>query len=129
MVDLKGEDSLYWHAAWWRRAQGLPDKVFVKSVQEVKPLPLDFSDLSSLGVFTLAVRKLRQGGAGTVTLSELLPDGRGYWLTDSAGDGEAARRLPRLALWLLCLAYVLPDFVGRQPWKGNDLTSDRKAHV
>ena len=61
--------------------------MFVKSVQEVKPLPLDFSDLSSLGVFTLAVRKLRQGGAGTVTLSELLPDGRGYWLTDSAGDG------------------------------------------
>lgn len=86
-VDLKGEDSLYWHAARWRRAQGLPDKVFVNSVQEVKPLPLDFSDLSSLGVFTLAVRKLRQGGAGTVTLSELLPDGRGYWLTDSAGDG------------------------------------------
>lgn len=36
---------------------------------------------------------------------------------------EAARRLPRLALWLLCLAYVLPGFVGRQPWKGDDLAS------
>ena len=44
-VDLKGEDSLYWHAARWRRAQGLPDKVFVKSVQEVKPLPLDSSKI------------------------------------------------------------------------------------
>ena len=36
---------------------------------------------------------------------------------------EAARRLPRLALWLLCLAYVLPGFAGRQPWKGDDLAS------
>lgn len=86
-VDLKEEASLYWHAAQWRRMHGLPDKVFVKSVQEVKPFPLDFSDLSSLAVFIRAVRKLRLEGAGTVTLVELLPDGCGYWLRDSTGDG------------------------------------------
>lgn len=34
---------------------------------------------------------------------------------------KAVARLPRLALVLLCLAYVLPGFVARQPWKNADL--------
>ena len=33
------------------------------------------------------------------------------------------RRLPRLALLLLCMAYVLPGFFGRAPWKGADITA------
>lgn len=33
----------------------------------------------------------------------------------------AVRRLPRLALLLLCAAYVLPGFVGRAPWKNQDI--------
>ncbi|MDO5086661.1 MAG: hypothetical protein Q4D74_03505 [Comamonadaceae bacterium] len=36
---------------------------------------------------------------------------------------EAARRLPRLALWLLCVAYVAPGFLGRAPWKSADIAS------
>jgi len=36
---------------------------------------------------------------------------------------HAVRRLPRLALWLFCLAYVLPGFVGRDPWKREDIVS------
>ncbi len=35
----------------------------------------------------------------------------------------AVRRLPRWALLLLCLAYVLPGFIGREPWKNQDMTS------
>lgn len=35
----------------------------------------------------------------------------------------AARRLPRWALLLLCAAYVLPGFVGREPWKNQDMTA------
>ena len=34
---------------------------------------------------------------------------------------DAARRLPRLALLLLCAAYVLPGLFGRDPWRGADL--------
>ncbi|NPC54427.1 hypothetical protein [Caenimonas soli] len=34
---------------------------------------------------------------------------------------EAVRRLPRLALLLFCLAYVVPGFVGREPWKNADI--------
>ncbi len=35
----------------------------------------------------------------------------------------AVRRLPRVALWLFCIAYVLPGFVGREPWKSADMTA------
>ncbi len=34
---------------------------------------------------------------------------------------EAVRRLPRPALLLLCLAYVVPGFLGREPWKNADV--------
>ncbi len=35
----------------------------------------------------------------------------------------AVRRLPRTALLLLCLAYVVPGFVGREPWKNADIAA------
>lgn len=36
---------------------------------------------------------------------------------------SAVRRLPRAAIWLFCLAYVLPGFLGREPWKNEDITA------
>ena len=35
----------------------------------------------------------------------------------------AVRRLPHMALWLFALAYVLPGFVGRMPWRNEDITA------
>lgn len=35
----------------------------------------------------------------------------------------AVRRLPHLALWLFALAYVLPGFIGRGPWRSADVTA------
>ncbi len=35
----------------------------------------------------------------------------------------AVRRLPRAALLLFCLAYVLPGFVWREPWRSADITA------
>jgi 4-amino-4-deoxy-L-arabinose transferase-like glycosyltransferase len=35
----------------------------------------------------------------------------------------AARRLPRWALLLFCVAYVVPGFIGREPWKAADMTA------
>ena len=35
----------------------------------------------------------------------------------------AARRLPRGALLLFCLAYLLPGFIGRDAWKAADIAS------
>ncbi len=36
---------------------------------------------------------------------------------------KAVKRLPRVALWLFCIAYVLPGFIGRGPWKRADITA------
>ncbi|MCW5654682.1 hypothetical protein [Hydrogenophaga sp.] len=36
---------------------------------------------------------------------------------------SAVRRLPRLALVLFCVAYVLPGFLGREPWKNDDVSA------
>ena len=36
---------------------------------------------------------------------------------------SAVRRLPRIALWLFCAAYVLPGLFGREPWKGNEFNT------
>jgi hypothetical protein len=36
---------------------------------------------------------------------------------------EAVRSLPRWALWLLCIAYVIPGFIGRDPWKNADVAA------
>ncbi len=36
---------------------------------------------------------------------------------------RAVQRLPRLALWLFCAAYVLPGLFGRDPWRHADQTA------
>jgi 4-amino-4-deoxy-L-arabinose transferase-like glycosyltransferase len=36
---------------------------------------------------------------------------------------RGARRLPRVPLWLLCAAYVLPGLFGRDPWRNADLVA------
>ena len=36
---------------------------------------------------------------------------------------SAVRRLPRVALILLCAAYVLPGYFGREPWKNADIAA------
>ena len=36
---------------------------------------------------------------------------------------RSARRLPRVGLWLLCAAYVIPGVFGRDPWRNADLTA------
>ena len=36
---------------------------------------------------------------------------------------EAVRRLPRWALVLVCVAYVLAGYIGREPWKSADMAA------
>lgn len=36
---------------------------------------------------------------------------------------SAVRRLPRITLFLFCVAYVLPGFLGREPWKNADVSA------
>ncbi|WP_334133554.1 hypothetical protein [Tepidimonas sp.] len=43
--------------------------------------------------------------------------------TPALVTAAAARRLPRWVPWLLVAAFVLPGFVGRDPWRPDDLTA------
>jgi 4-amino-4-deoxy-L-arabinose transferase-like glycosyltransferase len=36
---------------------------------------------------------------------------------------SVTKRLPRRVLWLFCLGYILPGFVGREPWKNADVSA------
>ncbi|MDF1483820.1 hypothetical protein PY257_01230 [Ramlibacter sp. H39-3-26] len=36
---------------------------------------------------------------------------------------DAVRRLPRWALLLFCVVYIVPGFVGRSPWRNDDVTA------
>jgi hypothetical protein len=36
---------------------------------------------------------------------------------------RSVQRLPRLALLMLCAAYLVPGLIGRDPWKGADITA------
>jgi hypothetical protein len=36
---------------------------------------------------------------------------------------KAVQALPRWALLMLCMAYVIPGFVGRDPWKSSDVSA------
>ena len=44
-------------------------------------------------------------------------------VTPALVSQTAVRRLPRLALILFCVVYVLPGFLGREPWKVADVTA------
>jgi len=44
-------------------------------------------------------------------------------ITPALVTQRAVKRLPRWALLLFCVAYVLPGLFGRDPWKGIDIAS------
>lgn len=46
-----------------------------------------------------------------------------HTVTPALLTSQAVMRLPRLALWLFCAAYVLPGLFGRDPWKNADIAS------
>ncbi len=72
----------------WRRALGLPERVFIKVGTEVKPF---FVDLTSPAYVTSAATMLRAaqtagGPRVPVTVTEMLPDLGQAWVPDAAGD-------------------------------------------
>ncbi len=64
----------------WARAAGLPRRLFLKVPEETKPL---FLDLESPTFVDLAAKMVRK--ASEISLSEMLPDLEGLWLTDAQG--------------------------------------------
>ncbi|MEV0678600.1 lantibiotic dehydratase [Actinosynnema sp. NPDC050436] len=104
LADVVGERERYLAVRRWRRALGLPDRVFVKLGTEVKPVFADLtSPLHAASLCTMVAGAARVDRAAAVTVSEVLPDVGEHWLTDAEGrrysselrlhlvDPEAAR--------------------------------------
>jgi hypothetical protein len=69
----------------WARDQYLPRFVFVRVPVEVKPFYVDFDSLIYLSLCARAIRRTREQSPANpcVTVSEMLPDHAGAWLSDA----------------------------------------------
>lgn len=86
---LRDEAARFAAARHWRRATGLPRRVFVKSPGEVKPFYADFDSVISVNVLAKMIRRLRakhpDDPGVRIKFSEMLPSVDKLWLTDAAG--------------------------------------------
>jgi hypothetical protein len=77
----------YQAARRWRRAAGLPERVFAKIGSEIKPTYVDFTSPRYVSCFATMLRSAWQRGGDEVevVLSELLPGPDEAWLPDAEG--------------------------------------------
>jgi hypothetical protein len=86
-LTTRGEYDSYREVEAWRRALGLPDRVYAKLGSEVKPVYLDFRSPISVLSFLAAARAVPRGTKvpTTVTFSEALPGPDQAWIRDAQG--------------------------------------------
>ncbi|MEV7028234.1 hypothetical protein AB0O00_39725, partial [Kitasatospora sp. NPDC093558] len=82
---VKSEPERFRAARRWRLEQGLPERAFYKVPVEDKPAFVDFTSLVLVNILAKAVRRSVEEENGSVTLTEMLPDADGLWLSDAAG--------------------------------------------
>ncbi|MEV0129591.1 hypothetical protein AB0H83_14180 [Dactylosporangium sp. NPDC050688] len=80
------ERRRYAAARRWRIEHGLPERLFCKVPTEKKPFALDFRSLPLVNLLAKTVRQTAGAGPGTFTVSEMLPESDGLWLTDGSGN-------------------------------------------
>jgi hypothetical protein len=68
--------------AAWREELGLPERIFVRAPEEMKPIYVDLTSALSLDMLVRFARH-----ASSLTLTEMYPGPQGLWLRD--GDGAA----------------------------------------
>ncbi|MEV2271294.1 lantibiotic dehydratase [Nonomuraea africana] len=84
LASAKGERECYLAVRAWRRAMGLPERVFVKLSTEIKPT---YVDLSSPLYASLLCAMLRRAGdeSARLVVTEMLPAPEQAWLADAEG--------------------------------------------
>jgi len=83
---VTGERERYLAVRRWRRALGLPERVFVKLAAETKPVYVDLtSPVFARSLCAMVRGALRNGRPDAVTVTEVLPDAGDHWLTDADG--------------------------------------------
>lgn len=87
LADVTGERDRYLAVRRWRRAMGLPERVFLRIDTEAKPCYVDLSSpLYARILCNLAGAAARTGGPDTgLTVTEVLPGPEDAWLPDATG--------------------------------------------
>ncbi len=89
-ASMAGERDRYLAARDWAGRLGVPRFAFAHTTVESKPFFVDLAALSSVDLLARAARRAAAAPAGTVTITEMLPEPDGLWLTDAAGDRYTA---------------------------------------
>jgi hypothetical protein len=86
----KDEARRFAAARAWRAGLGLPEQAFFRVPVERKPLAVDFRSIPMVNLLGKAVRRTAEAGAGSLGISEMLPDLDELWLNDAAGGPYTA---------------------------------------
>ncbi|WP_157756677.1 hypothetical protein [Plantactinospora sp. KBS50] len=92
---VRDEPRRYRQARRWRAERGLPERAFFRVPVERKPMAVDFRSLPLVNLLAKAIRRTAEAeavagpdadaDAGTVVLTEMLPDLDQLWLADAQG--------------------------------------------
>lgn len=87
LAAVTGDRDRYLAVRRWRRALGLPERVFVRVDTELKPCFLDLTSpvYTRLLCTLLRAARTRAGDGAGLTVTELLPGPADAWLTDAQG--------------------------------------------
>lgn len=81
------ESARYLQARQWRLRHGLPERGFVSVPVEDKPTAIDFGSLALVTLLSKLIRRTAQADpAGSVRITEQLPNLDQLWLLDAAGE-------------------------------------------
>jgi hypothetical protein len=85
---VSGRLAEYLAARRFRRAFGLPDKVFAKIGTEIKPVYVDLTSPRYVSAFCTMLRstRLAAGDGVGIVLTEMLPSAEDAWLPDASGQ-------------------------------------------
>ncbi|PZF95303.1 lantibiotic dehydratase [Micromonospora deserti] len=88
LAGVTGEPERFLAVRRWRARLGLPERVFVKVGTEVKPCYVDLTGpLHAQSLCAMIGAAAKSGPDVAVTVTELLPDPAGAWVTDAQGRG------------------------------------------
>jgi len=110
----RSEADRFLAARAWRAAHELPERGFYHVPVEDKPAFVDFRSLVFVNLFAKAVRRTAEHPAGTVSVTEMLPDLDQTWLTDAQGESYTCE-LRILAVDPL--SHRAPEAGRRPTWK------------
>ncbi|MDQ1744482.1 MAG: hypothetical protein QOE23_2821 [Pseudonocardiales bacterium] len=86
-ASIADESARYLQARRWRARHQLPERGFVSVPVEDKPTAVDFTSLALVNLLAKLIRRTAEADpAGSVRITELLPDLDQLWLPDADGE-------------------------------------------